>query len=382
MSRPPVAIAHDYLTQRGGAERVVLAIARAFPGAPVHTSVHEPDGTYPEFAELDVVTTPLQRVGPLRRDPRRALPVLAPVVSRHRIEADLVVASSSGWAHGFDTDGAVLVYCHAPARWLYQSENYLGGPRWRSPKGIALAALDPWLRRWDAAAAARADRYLANSRVVRDRIRAAYGIDAEVLPPPFGVDADGPLTPVPELSGWAEEGYLLVVSRLLPYKNVDAAIEAVRGADHRLVVVGDGPLREELAATAPPNVRLVRDLTDAQLRWVYAHARRLLAPSLEDFRSHPARGSGSRRPDRRPAGWRVPRHGAGGHDRGLRRRGDPAGDRRRDRHGRADPLGCPHDPGSRRRLRGGALRRAAEADRRRPRLISGIGSNRQCHCLP
>ena len=283
MSRPPVAIAHDYLTQRGGAERVVLAIARAFPGAPVHTSVHEPDGTYPEFAELDVVTTPLQRVGPLRRDPRRALPVLAPVVSRHRIEADLVVASSSGWAHGFDTDGAVLVYCHAPARWLYQSENYLGGPRWRSPKGIALAALDPWLRRWDAAAAARADRYLANSRVVRDRIRAAYGIDAEVLPPPFGVDADGPLTPVPELSGWAEEGYLLVVSRLLPYKNVDAAIEAVRGTDHRLAVVGDGPLRGELAATAPPNVQLVRDLTDAQLRWVYAHARRLLAPSLEDF---------------------------------------------------------------------------------------------------
>lgn len=283
MTRPRVAIAHDYLTQRGGAERVVLAIARAFPGARIHTSVYEPDGTYPEFADLEVVTTPLQRVAPLRRDPRRALPVLAPVVGRHRIDADLVVASSSGWAHGFDTDGRVLVYCHAPARWLYQPENYLGGPRWRSPKGLALAALTPWLRRWDAAAAARADRYLANSRVVRDRIREAYGIEAEVLAPPFGIDADGALEPVAPLADWADEGYLLIVSRLLPYKNVGAAIEAVRGTGHRLVVVGDGPLRAEIASSAPPNVRLARDLTDAQLRWVYAHATCLLAPSLEDF---------------------------------------------------------------------------------------------------
>ena len=263
MTRPRVAIAHDYLTQRGGAERVVLAIARAFPGARIHTSVYEPDGIYPEFADLEVVTTPLQRVAPLRRDPRRALPVLAPVVGRHRIDADLVVASSSGWAHGFDTDGRVLVYCHAPARWLYQPENYLGGPRWRSPKGLALAALTPWLRRWDAAAAARADRYLANSRVVRDRIREAYGIEAEVLAPPFGIDADGALEPVAPLADWADEGYLLIVSRLLPYKNVGAAIEAVRGTGHRLVVVGDGPLRAEIASSAPPNVRLARDLTDA-----------------------------------------------------------------------------------------------------------------------
>lgn len=85
------------------------------------------------------------------------------------------------------------------------------------------------------------------------------------------------------LADWADEGYLLIVSRLLPYKNVGAAIEAVRGTGHRLVVVGDGPLRAEIASSAPPNVRLARDLTDAQLRWVYAHATCLLAPSLEDF---------------------------------------------------------------------------------------------------
>src|SRR4051794_5927491 len=95
-----VAIAHDYLTQRGGAERVVLSLARAFPGAPIYTSVYEPDTTFPEFAHLDVRTTPLNRLQPLRRRHRLALPMLAPAFSNVHVDADVVVCSSSGWAHG------------------------------------------------------------------------------------------------------------------------------------------------------------------------------------------------------------------------------------------------------------------------------------------
>ncbi|PRY63208.1 glycosyltransferase involved in cell wall biosynthesis [Knoellia remsis] len=280
--RPRVAIAHDYLTQRGGAERVVLAMARAFPGARIHTTLYDPDGTYPEFRDLDIVTSPLNRVGVLRRRHRLALPLLAPAASATRIDADVVLASSSGWAHGFHSSGALLVYCHAPARWLHQRDEYLGAHGSRGLSGIALGLLAPALRRWDQRAAARADAYLANSRVVRDRIHAAYGITAEVLPPPHGVTADGPTEPVPELAGW--DDYHLVVSRLLPYKNVDVAVEAFRGLpDDRLVVVGDGPLRDVLAASLPDNVRLVSHLSDAQLRWTYAGARALVAPSLEDF---------------------------------------------------------------------------------------------------
>jgi glycosyltransferase involved in cell wall biosynthesis len=281
--RPRVAIAHDYLTQRGGAERVVLALHRAFPDATIHTTLYDPDGTYPEFRDARVVVSPLDRVGPLRRRHRSALPLLPYAVSRLPVLADVVVASSSGWAHGVPTTGRKVVYCHAPARWLYQPEAYLGGPANRSLQGRGLALLSGWLRRWDRRAAASADRYLANSTVVRERITAAYGIDAAVVPPPYGVDADQPQVLVDRLVDWAEDGYLLVVSRLLPYKNVDVAVEAVRGLPERLVVVGSGPLASQLRTSAPDNVRILSDLSDAELRWTYAHARVLLAPSLEDF---------------------------------------------------------------------------------------------------
>jgi glycosyltransferase involved in cell wall biosynthesis len=281
--RPRVAIAHDYLTQRGGAERVVLALHRAFPDAPIHTTLYDPDGTYPEFRDAHVIVSPINRIRPLRRTHRAALPLLPYAVSRLPVDADAVVASSSGWAHGVPTTGRKLVYCHAPARWLYQPDAYLGGPPNRSFKGLALSLLSGSLRRWDRRSAASADRYLANSTVVRDRIAAAYGIDAEVVPPPYGIDADDQQAPVDRLADWAHDGYLLVVSRLLPYKNVDVAIEAVRGLPERLVVVGAGPLAAQLRATAPDNVRILSGLTDAELRWTYAHARTLLAPSLEDF---------------------------------------------------------------------------------------------------
>ena len=126
MSRTPVAIAHDYLTQAGGAERVVLDLAGAFPDAPIYTTLYHPEGTFPEFAELPIRTGPLNRVGLLRRDHRLAFPALAPVVSRTRIDADTTIASSSGWAHGMRATGRLVVYCHAPARWLYQTAAYLG----------------------------------------------------------------------------------------------------------------------------------------------------------------------------------------------------------------------------------------------------------------
>ncbi|MGG5259347.1 glycosyltransferase [Phycicoccus avicenniae] len=278
-----VAIAHDYLTQRGGAERVVLSLAKAFPGAPVHTTLHEPDATYPEVGALDVRASSFNRIGPVRRSYRSALPLLPFAASSVRPTEDVVVASTSGWAHGFRAEGDVVAYCHAPARWLYQSENYLGGPMHRSPKGMALALLKPSLLAWDRRAAQRPAAYLCNSRVVRERIAEAYGIDALVVPPPHAMDFEAPRESVPVLEDWAGEGYLLVVSRLLPYKNVDVLVEAVRGTDERLVVVGTGPEKARLQAIAPPNVRMVEGLSEAQLRWVYAQARLLLAPSLEDY---------------------------------------------------------------------------------------------------
>ena len=272
-----VALAHDYLTQRGGAERVVLAMMHAFPGAPIYTSLYDAATTYPEFRGADVRTTWLERVPPLRCRHRLALPLLASAFARVEAEADVVLCSSSGWAHGIGAHGRKIVYCHTPARWLYDGDRYLGGRhgvRWAT-----LSLLRPYLLDWDRRAASSADVYVANSTVVRERVRRAYAVDADVLPPPPLLRADDPQRPVEGL----EPGFFLCVSRLLPYKNVEAIVRAVAGGPHALVVVGVGPEERRLRSIASPGTQLLGSVTDEQLRWLYANCTALVAASYEDY---------------------------------------------------------------------------------------------------
>jgi glycosyltransferase involved in cell wall biosynthesis len=286
-----LSLVHDYLTQQGGAERVVLALAEAFPAAPIHTSLYDPDGTFPEFSRYDIRTLPLDRLGILRSHHRLALPLLAPAFSRLRVDAEVVICSSSGWAHGAHASGRKIVYCHTPARWLYQADRYLAGsPRWAA---ATLSVLTPPLRRWDRRAAASADRYLVNSRAVRARVADLYGIDADVVPPPVDMTAGGDAEPVAGI----DPGFVLCVSRLLPYKNVEAVTEAFRLLpDRRLVVVGTGPLAQQIAASAPANVTVLGRVDDAGLRWLYRSSIGLVAASYEDFGLTPVEAAGFGRP--------------------------------------------------------------------------------------
>jgi glycosyltransferase involved in cell wall biosynthesis len=273
-----VAIAHDYLTQRGGAERVVLAMSRTFPNASLYTSVYEPTLTFPEFSRMDVHTTPLNRVALLRRDHRLAFPLLAPAMSRLRVHADVVLCSSSGWAHAVTTRGRKIVYCHAPARWLYQTERYVrqAGVTARS----VLKLLRPGLRAWDYRVALQANRYVANSTHVAAAVREAYGLEAEVLSPPPALTPGGPER---QVQG-AEPGFLLCVSRLLAYKNVDNIVAALeRLPEQRLIVVGTGPDAARLRELAPPNVRLLGAVHDDELRWLYSNCSALVTAAYEDF---------------------------------------------------------------------------------------------------
>jgi glycosyltransferase involved in cell wall biosynthesis len=175
-------------------------------------------------------------------------------------------------------DGRKIVYCHAPARWLYQTSRYVGGKG--GVASVAAALLRRPLVSWDNRAAATASRYVVNSTAVRDRVRDLYAIDAEVLAPPPAVEPEGPAEPVPGV----EPGFVLCVSRLLPYKNVDAIAQAFESLPHqRLVVVGSGPERDRLVASAGANVAFLEGVSDAQLRWLYASSRGLVAASYEDF---------------------------------------------------------------------------------------------------
>jgi glycosyltransferase involved in cell wall biosynthesis len=287
-----VVVVHDYLTQRGGAERVVLALMQAFPAARLVTSIYNPETTYPEFADFPIDTFWLNRVPALQRDPRRALPLLARAFSSYEVkDADVVVCSSSGWAHGVRTDAPKIVYCHNPPRWLHQTEDYLAD-QGRAVR-LAVDLLRRPLTRWDRKAADSAITYLANSSVVAGRIQNTYGIDADVVPPPVMIDPTGELEAVPGL----EPGFLLTVSRSRGYKNTSAVAEAVDRMlpDQRLVVVGGVPDHPD-GGTWGPRVVGVTDVPDAQLRWLYANCSSLVAVSHEDFGLTPLEANSFGRP--------------------------------------------------------------------------------------
>ena len=293
-----VAIVHDYLTQRGGAERVVLAMHRAFPAAPIYTSLYEPDLTFPEFRDVDVRPSYLNHVPFLRRHHRLALPLLAHAFSQIEIDEKIVLCSSSGWAHGVHTTGTKLVYCHCPARWLYKSADYfrksqdarnerghpaspLDGIHSSFVFGNSLRAVSPILRRWDRRAAASASAYYTNSSAVSDEISSVYGIQPLIIPPPLPSAIDGPSEKPHTV---ARDGYFLVVSRLLPYKNLDRIFGVfAKRPDLELVVVGTGPLRKTLQHMATPNIDLLGNVTDRELCWLYGRSRALIAPAYEDY---------------------------------------------------------------------------------------------------
>jgi glycosyltransferase involved in cell wall biosynthesis len=276
--RAGIVVAHDYLTQRGGAERVVLSMARTFPKAPIVTSVYRRDGTFPEFAAHDVRTTSLQRWPLVASHHRLALPLYARVWSQVHIQADVAICSTSGWAHGARVEGRKVLYVHNTARWLYQSDDYLR--RWPTPGRAAFGAAAGPLRRWDGQAGRSADLVLANSRQVQDRVRRCWGVDCDVLYPAHGADPAGEQHPVAGL----DRGFVLVVSRLLPYKRLDVVVEAMSALPSmRLVIVGEGPDSSRLRRMAPKNCVFAGRVSDAELRWLYSNSTCLVSAATDDL---------------------------------------------------------------------------------------------------
>lgn len=279
-----IAIAHDYLTQRGGAERVVLAMHRAFPDATIYTTLYNPEKTYSEFKDAKIVVSPLNKVRLFRENHRTALPLLPFASSLLQVPAQKTLVSSTGWAHGFNFAGKSFIYCHSPARWVYLTEQYLGQHTVKS-LSILLRVMRPFLLKWDQRAAHKAGPYVANSTVIQKRIASVYqGKPSEIMFPPFSIPEDKGLEKISGLEEFMDDSdYFLVVSRLLPYKNVDIAVQSFEGLSQKLLVVGDGPMAEELHSMAPANVRFASNITDAQLRFAYQNCRGLLAISYEDF---------------------------------------------------------------------------------------------------
>lgn len=264
-------VAHDYLTQRGGAERVAMALSQTFGDAPLVTSVYEPSSTFDFFETQAIDVLWLNAVQAFRRDPRRAFPFLAQAFSNYRVtDADLIVCSTSGWAHGIGGEAPRLVYCYTPARWLYQQQDFLLDQG--LSKRLFLRATATHLRSWDLKAAHRASMYIATSSVIADRIYRAYNIEARVIPPPVTIRTDLPQQPIPGL----QPGFLLTVGRPRGYKNLAPLIAAMEDRpDDHLVIIG--------SRYNGPRVRGLGFVTEAELRWLYTNCIALLTVSFEDF---------------------------------------------------------------------------------------------------
>lgn len=279
-----VAIVHDYLNQRGGAERVVLEMASIWPRAPIYTSLYRPSSTFPELRGRDVRTSPLQRL-PVDKGFRNLFP-LYPAAFRSfgALTQDVVISSSSGWAHSVRTAERSFhaVYCYTPARWLYGGD-HLGVSRRQELLAPALRAM----RRWDRTAARRADLYIAISQEVRQRIKHRYGVDAPVVYPPVDVHRFHPRP---------RGDRLLVVSRLLPYKRVDLVVDAATRAGYPLDVVGSGPALDDLRRRAGKTVNFHDRLEDADITRLMEGCRAFCLPGREDFGITPIEANAAGKP--------------------------------------------------------------------------------------
>jgi glycosyltransferase involved in cell wall biosynthesis len=269
-----VALVHDYLNQRGGAERVFAHFLTAYPDAPVYTSIYS-DALDDLVPRARVRTSFLQRV-PLRERAFRALAPLYPLAfeSFDLRGFDTIVSSTTAWAKGVRVPpGTVHVsYINTVSRFVFDAERYVGGFRAGTLARPLVAALADWDRR----AAQRPTRFIANSRNVAERVRRYYERDADVLPCPVDVDRF--------TLGAGRGDYAIVVSRLLPYKRVDVAIDGCARAGIPLQIVGSGPDEPRLRALARGTATTFHGyLDDAAVNALVGDARVALLPGEEDF---------------------------------------------------------------------------------------------------
>ena len=284
-----IALVHDFLTQFGGAERVLCAIHDIWPEAPVYTSIVDYK-VIPMwsggFGGWDIRTSCLDSFAPARWF-TKYFTFLVPLAFEQfdLDEYDVVISSSANFAKGVITHPHQLhiCYCHTPPRFLY---NYPTETNKRSHWfwGPILRPLDNYLRIWDYSAAQRVDYFIANSKTVAARIKKFYGEKAKVIYP----SVDIRMTPnrnSPNESEYSDKlGYYLVVGRLSKYKNVDLAIGASNRLKFLLKVVGTGREEKRLRKIAGLTVQFLGSVSDEKLEELYRNCQAVIFPVQdEDF---------------------------------------------------------------------------------------------------
>jgi glycosyltransferase involved in cell wall biosynthesis len=270
-----VAIVSDTMVVLGGAERLVEALADAFPEAPIYALLYDAKRG-PTRLRRRVIQSFLSRFPGSTHYAKALLPLFpAAVESFDLSEYDVIISSSHTLAKGAlrTSEQLHICYCHTPMRaiWERTHAEVNGVPTLLRP---LLRRLFLDLRIWDFTSSARVDHFIANSKTTQKRIATHYRRESAVITPPIDTEHFRP-GPNPQAGD-----YYLVAARNVPYKRIDLAIAAAERLGRKLVVAGEGTSRLAGRSTW---VTAVGKTDEAHFLSLLQGARALIAPQLEDF---------------------------------------------------------------------------------------------------
>jgi glycosyltransferase involved in cell wall biosynthesis len=286
-----VAIVHDWLNQIGGAEEVLQALVEMFPHAPVYTSMYWPEAMPEAYRPWDIRTTWMDRLPGIHRSHQPYLLLYPLAFGRLELRGyDLVISNKSAFCMGVRTTPGTqhVCYCLTPTRFVWDFESYV---RREQVSGLSRRSVRPflgWLQRWERAAAERVDAFVAISGEIQGRIQHSYARASTVIHPPVDTRRFSPTQ--------GHDDYFLIVSRLVPYKRIDLAVQVFTDLGLPLWIGGDGRDRASLEAMAGPNVRFLGYVPDEELGQLLARSRAFIFPGLEDFGITPVQAMAAGRP--------------------------------------------------------------------------------------
>lgn len=293
-----VALIHDYLTQRGGAERVFELICSFFPQADIYSSVYDPDNTV-DFQGRSVKTTFLQNLPGTKKHFRLFAPIYYPAFRLLDLrEYDLILSSTSSFAKGVRKNpGAMhICFCHNVTRFLWNTRTYLEEYSNIKKFSPLIRPILKYMRQEDLLYAKEPDLYIANSSTVANRIKQIYKRKALAI--------NYPIHTHKFIFSAKKEDYYLVSSRMISYKRLDIVIETFNWLGLPLIIIGDGPERKRLEASALSNIKFLGYVEDEWRTHLMAKAKAVIVTALEDYGLVPIEANASGTP--------VIAYGAGG----------------------------------------------------------------------
>jgi glycosyltransferase involved in cell wall biosynthesis len=286
-----LALVHDWLNQVGGAEDVLAALVEQFPTSPIYTSIYAPDLMPDFYQQWDIRTLWLDRLPGIHQHHQPYLPLYPLAWGSLDLSAyEVILSNKSGFCHGFQHAPTSLhiCYCLAPTRYVWQLESYIAREGLGRPVELALRPLIMALQKWDYAAAQRVHHFIAISTEIQQRIKTYYDRDSIIIYPPVDLARFQPSSVI--------EDYFLIVSRLIPYKRIDLAVQAATQLGLPLKIAGKGRDLERLKSLAGPTVEFLGYVPDSDLPDLMARCKAFIFPGLEDFGIAPVQAQAAGRP--------------------------------------------------------------------------------------